>query len=223
VIDPIERICQRLDPHLTATAARATIARLDRSLSRALRDASPPQQWRARHQLQVARLVRDAGGAELAPCCLAWGEAVPGGNVTVVSGPRQGSRAWPPSPSLAECPEDLCGRLQGELPCLSQAGDAWMEWLLRQVEMRGTAAGLQSRTGLRRFELADALTVLAHGYLSRRDVRYLNALLRLGDRLLRSQRLLKGDLSLQAALLAACVVREVCLGELREVEEPCAV
>jgi hypothetical protein len=219
MIDPVERLAQCLDPHLAAKAAARRLARLDRRLFVALAGVSRAAQDAAHERLCVGPNVANVG-ARLAPLCLAWVQRRAGNVERWVSAPIPPRVAWPP-PSLQACPSDLCASLLSALPSLTRDGDAWLEWLLRQVEMRGLAAGLRTDVAARQFQLADALSVLTRAYLVHEDARFLNALLRVGDRLLRRPRMLDADIQLQAALLAACLVREAGLNRLETESTAC--
>ena len=119
---------------------------------------------------------------------------------------------WPLHPSLATCPSDVCTHLahllrQGALP---PVGTAWLEWIVHRLELRGRRAGWDRQLQQLRFGIAPALLLVLQAWHTQRDLRFVNTLLRVGDRLLRAPQRLQ-DVEARAALVATVLVREAAL------------
>ena len=207
VLCVFDDLTRRIDPWLSREAAAQRIDALDESIYRNVRSATLEERAAVRSELAPALAL--PGAAEFAPRALAWAERAPHRDPV---GPAE---ALPVHPHLENCPSDLCPQLRAALAKaaeLSPEALAWLEWLVRRVEIVGVQAGNVANTGDTLFEVGDAINILARAWLRRRDLRFVNCLLRKGDLLLRTGP--RGTLRIRAAILAACAVREAALREL---------
>ena len=116
----------------------------------------------------------------------------------------------PLPPRLGLCPPKLMQHLQHHF---SQHSAVWREWLLCRVEIHGPQAGWQKSTQTWHFRATEPLSVFVAAWHVLADARYLNALLRLGDKLL-SKPITSFNPQEQAELLGGLSCREVILKHL---------
>lgn len=211
----LELWAEVLDPWLEAGRARRLLLTLDRDASNSVGALG------ATEQLEIADslggILFNSEVQRFVPSTVDWARRVlaSGGASRQVCGSE-----LPEKPSLRNCPTDICARLRERVVATDERQETvvfvWLEWLLRQVEMRGGDAGVERTSGARCFSIGEAMTVVAAGWLRLGDLRFLNCLLRGGDLLLRRGPLSRrrDDAAEKARIVAVCGLREAAMDSL---------